>query len=1060
MEELFNPLWRASWQGAIAVVVVYSLLRFFPKTPPALTCWLWRLVGLKFLMTLALSPLPSLTLPLLPATGAVIPAQIPETAPIAALVAANATPPQDAVIPAAPKSASLLAQAAQGGDWRLGLLIIYFAGVAVALTRAIRAAFVALRLIREAVPADSDAVRAVAAELAGRLSLRRVPRFAQTAKCDSPLLAFGTILLPESATPDALRLMLAHELAHVQRRDLVWEWLGTLTQILFWFHPLILWARREERLARESAADALALQTANAPAAEYGLLLLSLSISPRRSPLLVGAVGAAETGTALRRRLLALSAASDSRLSPFTRASVVALCLAALLSLIPLRLIRAEAQTPTAPTPMGTAQLSAVITESDGKPRANASVELKKWVRVGAGLTVQDAETTTTDAEGRFTFSDLEAGKYFVLVEPGEGQQGARLTFHIVLSEEQKRSLALKIPPLAQVRGCLTYKANKMPASGIRVLGWVPLTGKEAEDLNLTVQSRAETGDDGQYVLSLAAGEAQVAISPFGGSGFQGKQIQEQKARLTLQTGQTATQNLTVVAFASSPVNEIKPDAPPAPVGTAQLSAVITESDGKPRAKALVELIQVVKVAQGITTQVAGKTNTDAEGRFTFSDLKAGKYFVRVEAREGRTESGLSFNIALSASEKRNLALKIPPLAQVKGRLTYKGNKMPAAGCRLLGRVRLTREEADDLNLSIYSYTDTDKEGRYVLPLAAGKAEVTVTSSGGVGPNGKQVQVQEQKATLPLQTGQTGTQNFAVLPVASLQFKDARGMALAGVSVNIFPENLDYSIAGTCDDGVVFLETYSSGTFRAEKGALRASGTFKRDLDTGMLTFRTETQAGTAADGNAVILLSETPSASLTGKVADESGKPIRNARIKLTEVDPKTKVGRRDPDYKTDAEGRFSLPLALGGEYYLYIRADGYNQVAVINSPGFIPTRGETKDVGLITLRKAEGTVSGQVVEEDGKPVAGALAFVKGEATFLSAAVTDAEGRFRIPNVVKEETLELTICREGEARDSGEPLWQSNDKWIRRGVKASETALKIVLRKNQIGQRLPADTP
>ena len=55
---------RASWQGAIAVALVWIVCKSLPRLPANVRCWLWRLALLKTL--LAAMPLGSLDLPILP----------------------------------------------------------------------------------------------------------------------------------------------------------------------------------------------------------------------------------------------------------------------------------------------------------------------------------------------------------------------------------------------------------------------------------------------------------------------------------------------------------------------------------------------------------------------------------------------------------------------------------------------------------------------------------------------------------------------------------------------------------------------------------------------------------------------------------------------------------------------------------------------------------------------------------------------------------------------------------------------------------------------------------
>ena len=57
--------------------------------------------------------------------------------------------------------------------------------------------------------------------------------------------------------PD-LRAVLAHELAHIENRDLSWLAVSRALLIFFWPQPLYWLARRRMRLDQESLADAAA----------------------------------------------------------------------------------------------------------------------------------------------------------------------------------------------------------------------------------------------------------------------------------------------------------------------------------------------------------------------------------------------------------------------------------------------------------------------------------------------------------------------------------------------------------------------------------------------------------------------------------------------------------------------------------------------------------------------------------------------------------------------------------------------------------------------------------
>ncbi len=79
---------------------------------------------------------------------------------------------------------------------------------------------------------------------------------------DSPLvLGFwrSVILVPAAALlslPEAsLEAVLAHELAHVRRRDFLVNFLQNLAEVVFFFHPAVWWLSREIRAEREHCCD-------------------------------------------------------------------------------------------------------------------------------------------------------------------------------------------------------------------------------------------------------------------------------------------------------------------------------------------------------------------------------------------------------------------------------------------------------------------------------------------------------------------------------------------------------------------------------------------------------------------------------------------------------------------------------------------------------------------------------------------------------------------------------------------------------------------------------------
>ena len=156
------------------------------------------------------------------------------------------------------------------------------------------------------------------------------------------------IYLPENwqdeFTEAELRIILGHELAHLKRRDLLWNWLPTIVGWLFFFHPLVWVIKRRWEEAQEAACDELLILRQNVSPSQYGGLLLRLATRTSEKPLLVTA-GVAGSYRLLQRRILAMT-----RVRTFSRRSMIlagaSLTALGAISIVPWRLVEADAAPP------------------------------------------------------------------------------------------------------------------------------------------------------------------------------------------------------------------------------------------------------------------------------------------------------------------------------------------------------------------------------------------------------------------------------------------------------------------------------------------------------------------------------------------------------------------------------------------------------------------------------------------------------------------------------------------------------------------------------------------
>ncbi|MCC6393552.1 MAG: TonB family protein [Bryobacterales bacterium] len=235
---------------------------------------------------------------------------------------APAGAPSTVTIPAA------TAAARDGGDWRPWAALIWGGGTGVALLQMTTAW---LRMWRR---------RRVSRPFTGSERVAEVDVL--EAGCGSMPMAFGVlrpaIFLPAEAvrwSEDRRRVVLLHELAHVERGDVVTRLLARVALAMYWWNPLMWVAWRESVKEQEKAADDLVLG-AGTKASEYAGHLLEIARTARpamgwaaiamaRPSQLEGRVRAILDGTLPRRPMRRASAWMGGALAVALVAPIAAL---------------------------------------------------------------------------------------------------------------------------------------------------------------------------------------------------------------------------------------------------------------------------------------------------------------------------------------------------------------------------------------------------------------------------------------------------------------------------------------------------------------------------------------------------------------------------------------------------------------------------------------------------------------------------------------------------------------------------------------------------------------
>ncbi len=166
-------------------------------------------------------------------------------------------------------------------------------------------------VLKSAIPADVELTENVVS-LSQQLGLKRVPAVVLL-EARIPPLVWGIVRRPRIVLPRKLfeqlsisqrQTVLAHELAHIKRRDHIFRWIEVAAHVFYWWCPLSWWAIKELRRAEEECCDALVVWAFPASRQSYGQALFKTAEFLMGSPLRIPAVaGGAMSAQPLKRRI-------------------------------------------------------------------------------------------------------------------------------------------------------------------------------------------------------------------------------------------------------------------------------------------------------------------------------------------------------------------------------------------------------------------------------------------------------------------------------------------------------------------------------------------------------------------------------------------------------------------------------------------------------------------------------------------------------------------------------------------------------------------------------------
>jgi beta-lactamase regulating signal transducer with metallopeptidase domain len=402
-----------------------------------------------------------------------------------------------------------------------GLLAWWLVGQAL-LWRVTRAA----RPVAPAVRAEFDAIAGPPGRRVRLLQSDRIA-FPFTFTWARPVVILPTALGSDAVDNDLLRYCLAHEWAHIERRD-AWTWnLAVLAGSFLYYQPLFWWLRRQLRLCQDYLADDRAAALGSPE--DYAAYLVRLAGRCRRSSAAaLPALGIQDGASSLRRRVSMLvtdAGPLEHRCGRLWTLGAAAVTIVMVLVVSGLRLRAAapdgapqpaaEKAAPAQPGagPGETLHYSGKVKDKDtGQPIAGATVVVRRSRPDprGEGNRIIAETRHTTNAEGIYSFTippeQVAEKRLYIELDVEHPDYATQAGFGYALAMIRKNENLgerpffenVQLRPAQPILGRIETPEGA-PAEGVEVLAFSKTSKAEADRFEYGSFARFKTGPDGRF---------------------------------------------------------------------------------------------------------------------------------------------------------------------------------------------------------------------------------------------------------------------------------------------------------------------------------------------------------------------------------------------------------------------------------------------------------------------------------------------------------------------------------------------------------------------------------
>ncbi|NQT01652.1 MAG: carboxypeptidase regulatory-like domain-containing protein [Planctomycetes bacterium] len=604
------------------------------------------------------------------------------------------------------------------------------------------------------------------------------------------------------------------------------------------------------------------------------------------------------------------------------------------------------------------------VVDGQGRPIDDAKVALHEMVY---GQTASSYDTkligkVTTRADGAFSFStnaESEVYRYgYIIAE----KEGLALGFANWRMREGDKELEIQLGLPQELSG-LVVDENDKPLSGAQVSISMLVIGTMRDERGVSGPVAAElftstTDAEGKFKFTKIPPKATAEF------------IMKKDGRATVGTFKstgTADQKLNFAAGQA----DIKLVLPV----EAKIEGIVVEKNtGKP--------ISGIKVMakQDMNRPLFGQEPiiSKKDGTFGINALVGGRHILQIESSRQKLADWIAESVEVMAEAGKTVSdvkIELSKGGILEVVVTDAVNKKPVEKVSIGVRNQASSQ---------YHGSRTDKDGIARIRLVPGEYQMSNVYKEGYSR-------QRIQDAVTIEEGKTERIEYelAGMPKVTGVVRDEKGKPLEGVKLKVCPAGRQDSISQA--DGT-FEADYDPGNWpnespgfilvcRYEEGNLAVAVPIDEDIRKLEVTLK--------------------PAVILTGKVLDPDGKGIANARINTMIRGPRwgSTIGSREPTM-TDKEGKFEIrAIPADNKYNINTTAEGYgeNRSEEINTEDAVNNH---LDVGTITLAVANLSVSGMVVDDDDKPVAGVRVSCYSDNQPRRNTQTDTEGKFTLEKV------------------------------------------------------------